>query len=380
MRHSTPLRNSPLLLAQWLACSNRARRLAGYARRNRWLLPAVLVSVVALGAFIVALAQGYLTHSMFESAYEQRFLVAAIGGVYAVLFVLRRRVHVNEGNARSWPRAAPLPSSQWRNDLFVRICGPLLLQWSVLSFVAIVSAMFANTTRGVPIVGWLSGGLGTGLLLGVLWPRRFVQQKSADSRFVPKVRANPFRPSLAGLSRWPVAKALAWHRPENSRFLFVIAALSVPMGTSALMGLAIIAVWSLASYLAALARSVPQVAREASLWLKPTLLPLLPFIWAVMKRAMLHQLLGTIVLSAVFVAVGAEVVAAAYCAVLWLAGSAMSGVVTIRMSFLSRSSIPSLVASTVMFAVAEWRAKGCGLVLVVFVTALYCRGVSRARA
>lgn len=85
-------------------------------------------------------------------------------------------------------------------------------------------------------------------------------------------------------------------RPENARLLFLFVTMFViQAGTSALRGLAILVLWTVAAYLVSLASAGVWVAYEAAAWLKPTPLAFGNFAWPIVRRLLPHQVVATLI-------------------------------------------------------------------------------------
>ncbi|MFC4307838.1 hypothetical protein ACFPN2_01985 [Steroidobacter flavus] len=100
------------------------------------------------------------------------------------------------------------------------------------------------------------------------------------------------QPDSAGLAGWPIAQVLSWSRPENSRYVLIAALLAVQGGSSAVAGLSVVAMYFVASYLAALVSAMTTVAKSAAIWLRATPITLMGFVWSVSRRAFAHQCIG----------------------------------------------------------------------------------------
>lgn len=360
-----------------LSLTARWRRLWSEAKTHRALSLAILFAIAATVLILLSAARVPAVRDAIAWATKNAFLIGLAASLYALLFVTRRRAHLREERASSWLIATPISPRAFAMTSAMRIAAGLVLQAAALAVALIALAMVngqAVQSLWTP-VGAMAAGMFVGAVAGALWPLKNLAKRSEESRFVRKARATTMQPSLTGLSRWPIAKAIAWHRPENSRVLFILAALSVPMGASALLGLAILAVWTLASYLLAVVRAVPAVAREASIWLRPTSLSFAAFARSIGIRALVHQTCGTALLGSVFVLLGAHVGDVLFFACLWLAITAMIGSIAIRQSYLSLPSFGRMLLSVLVVLIAESRGRGFGLPLALVVAGFHFRGV-----
>jgi hypothetical protein len=333
------------------------------------------------GVALFSFARSSIVREAIEWLATNQILVGLSATLYAMLFVVRRRAHLRAEQSQSWLIAAPIPVRAFRRVTAIRVALAIAGQ-ALLLIALLIGLGFANQYAPADlshaIGGWIIG-IALGSFIGASWPQKLAVQRTEASRFVPKASAKPTAPSLAGLSRWPIAKAVAWHRPENSRALFIIAALSVPVGAPALLGIAILAVWTLGSYLIAVMRAVPAVAREASIWLRPTTLPFASFAWAIGRRAFVHQFIGTVLLAAVFVFLGGRIADVVYFAGLWLALTVMIGMIGIRQSYLSLSSSGRTLLCVLLVLAAESRARGWGLPITAILMLAHMRGGTRGR-
>jgi hypothetical protein len=322
------------------------------------------------------------TGQQFAQACAQHALLAGLAAfVYALLFTIRHSAHLKSSYAQSWLRSTPVPPSSYRVAIAARLAvSAAATLIPAVASMAVLLASSGHAADAPSVLGWLAGSFCVGTVAGACWRVPEHEREQAESRYVLSLRPRAAGPSLEGLARWPIAKALAWHRPEHARVLFIVAALSVPAGTSALLGMAILMIWSLGSYLAAVARAVPAVAREAASWLRPTMVPFGAFAWAILRRALIHQLIGTSVLCAILVAAGLRMSDAVYIGALWLTLSAMIGTIGLRQSFLALPSISRTLVSIGLALAAESRARGAGCVIASIVTLAHCGVWRRVRA
>ena len=366
-----------LLTVLRLSLTARWRRLWGEVRIHRAQSLAIVLAVVAAVFIIVSAARAPAARDAIAWATQNGFLVGLAASLNALLFVTRKRAHLRHERASSWLIATPISPRAFALWSALRIAVELVLQVAVSTAALLAFGLINDQPVQIlwATAGALAFGVVVGAAVGTTWPLKRDAKRNEESRFVRKARARSMKPSLAGLSHWPIAKAIAWHRPENSRVLFILAALSVPMGASALLGVAILAVWTLTSYLLALVRAVPAVAREASVWLRPTSLPFDAFARSIGTRALAHQACGTALLGSVFVLLGAHVGDVLYFSSLWLGVTAMIGMIAIRQSYLSLPAFGRTMFSVLVVLITESRVRGFGLPLAVVVTGFHMRGV-----
>jgi hypothetical protein len=147
---------------------------------------------------------------------------------------------------------------------------------------------------------------------------RATQSSGAVAQATGEYASADMRPDSAGLAGWPIAQVLSWSRPENSRYVLVAALLAVQGGSSAVAGLSVVAMYFVASYLAALVSAMTTVARSAAIWLRATPITLMGFVWSVSRRALVHQLIGIALAIVCMILLGAPVGMALQVAALWI--------------------------------------------------------------
>jgi len=364
----------PLLDAWWRARWAVVYRLPS---ESKLMFTALLIGGATIASFAaIALARAPSARAAFEWCANHRFLCASAAASYGLLFVLRRRANIRSEYAQSWLVATPIRASAFQQMMAMRIAASLMLQLAVVSvIVATVGDSAAMVTLLPVMAGLLLGGT-----VGAVWPITEHLDSRPASRILRHRRGEDHRPSLDGLSRWPIRSALAWHRPENSKFLFIVAALSVPAGSSAVLGLLILATWSVASYSFALVHSIPLVAKEAAVWLRPTTVAFGAFAWFIVRRALIHQCLGVFLLSIIAIQVGGALVEVMYFAVLWLLLFTMIAAISARQQFNRAPSLARVVGAAILVIAAESRLRGVGIAAGAAIILFHWIGSERARA
>jgi hypothetical protein len=340
-----------------------------------------LIALTAVAALLAVnlVASSSFAHEAIEWMADHRVIAAIGGGIYTLLLVRRLRLRLALEHARSWLRALPISSRSFAGMTALRTSMTVVAHVSLLSGIVVFGAIAADQSLASTLSPLLCGLL-IGTILGAISPQSAAAQPSSErSRFILRVRRPERAASLDGLSKWPIAHALAWHRPENSRFLFIAAALSVPVGSSAVLGLAILATWSLASYLFALARAISEVAREAALWLRPTSVPFRSFAWAITRRVLVHQVIGLTLLGGIATAAGGTIRSAVYFCAMWLLIASMIAMINLRQRFFSMSSLVRSVVAAVVVLAAESRVRGWGGAVAIAVLFFHLREPSRVR-
>ena len=188
-------------------------------------------------------------------------------------------------------------------------------------------------------------------------------------------------PSSAALSHWPIAQAFAWGRPENARLLLGAAILTVPGGTGMLGALFILVTWTVGSYLIALLIAIPHVGRSASQWLRSTPVTFWTFAWPLARRALLHQLLGTLIAMGILLALGAPLLTVVYFGAVWLMLVVLSAAVSLADCYRARAPWTKTTLSMLTALLAEGRVHGLGISIALLLTVLHLRiGANHVRA
>jgi hypothetical protein len=294
---STPalLRRHVVLLVDWLRLANTLKRsrpaflaMAGIALVTAWL-------TIRSSGLVAVLADYWL-------------LTAVVTAVYAASSVARRRQQIHELHLQSWLISAPIPQVSVRASHAIRALSPIILQF--LGLLVLV----AGLNGAGKVVAAIAAGLFIGTAVG--W-RASVERAKERTPASNYLRARKSAGSQA-LSGWPIAQVLAWSRPENSRYVLVVALFAVQGGSSAILGLSVVALYFIGSYLAALLSALVSVAKSASAWLRSTPMSLSEFVWLLSRRALIHQVLGTALAATFMLLVGAPLMPTLQIAALWL--------------------------------------------------------------
>lgn len=363
-RPQQPARRHPVLAADLLASHAWCQRLFKDARKLAALLLAaslgVLLLVLAARQFSASLAAAFAWLSTHE------LWAVALLVLYGLLQVSQLRIRAEQHHAQSWLVAATPAPGLPVSALLWRTLWPWAAQLAtVLALVALAGARYLLAAELWLLAGWILIGGVLGACSGWWRGGRQVaaRPRYEDSRYVPRVRDhNPqHRPSLAALSRWPVARALAWYRPENARlFVFVVIA-SMPAGTSLQSGACALLIAFLLSYAGALARAVLETGNEAANWLQGTPTRFVAFAWPLMRRAVLHQLALSFAVAALLLPLGATLVGVAYLVALWLTLVLMSWCVWLQGCFVGQRPWLKTVGSIATTLGAEQVVRGAGI-------------------
>ena len=369
------LQRHPLLLAEWLA----VRNLVGRARAHTFkVLGAVAAALAALALVLLTLRSQFAAVLAWLIAY--RVLMAVASVAYAALAVTRQRRRAEIRYTQFWLAAAPV--RQYSRTLAILVVSVLPLAVQLVAACVALAAM--GIAGGVDaasvgaVVLWIAGGTAVGASLGWWFARRSRADALEGSRYVAAVRTrNQTVPSVAALSGWPLAQVRAWGRPENLRILLMVAMLAVQAGSSAVVGLSVVAIWLLGGYLIGLLTAVVQTASMASQWLRSTPIPFAQFAWAMMRRALLYQALGAALAVVLMVALGSPVASALYVAASWLAIVVLASSVGLAESYRARQPYMRLALSFVALVAVEVREHGWSIPIAAALAAWHLRAGAR---
>jgi hypothetical protein len=366
------LRRHPLLLAEWLAARNLLQRARAHAAS---ILVAAVGVLGALAAILFTFAPRFA--AIFEGLLAYRVVTIAVIAIYAAFAAGSRRRRSEIRYTQFWLAAAPV--RQYSRTLAILVVTLLPLTAQLLAVCVALAAMGVVGGVAAAVVGqtmlWVAGAAAVGAALGWWSARRSRADVMEGSRYVGAVRPRSETvPSAAALSGWPLAQVRAWGRPENLRILVLIPALfAVQAGSSALHGLSVIAIWVVGGYLGGLVSAVFQTARSASHWLRSTPIPFAQFAWAMTRRALLYQLVGTFVGAALMLSLGAPLPSTLYVSALWLAIVLLSCSVAVADAYRSRPPLVRTVLSFATLAVVEARAHGWSIPMAVLLAAWHLR-------
>jgi hypothetical protein len=242
----------------------------------------------------------------------------------------------------------------------------------LLAIMGLVARVAAETV-GESLL-WIAAGAVIGATVGWWSARRSRADALEGSRYVRQVKARTATlPSAAALSGWPLAQVRAWGRPDNLRILLMVGMLAVQAGSSALVGLSVVAMWLVGGYLAGLLTAVLQTATMASRWLRSTPMPFAQFAWAVSRRALLYQVIATALAVGLMVILGAPVPSALYIGGLWLAVVVLSCSIGVAESYRARRPFIRLALSFAALAVVEAREHGWSIPIAAVLAAWHLR-------
>jgi hypothetical protein len=371
------LRRHPLLLAEWLAARNLLQR----ARAHTAAILAAGVGVLgALAAILLTFAPRFA--AVFDGLLTYRVLVIVLLAIYAAFVVGGQRQRAEIRYTQFWLAAAPV--HQYSRTLAILVVTLLPLVAQLFAVFVLFAAMGIAGSVDATVVGeamlWIAVAALIGSAAGWWSARRSRANAMEGSRYVAAVKPrNETVPSAAALSGWPLAQVRAWGRPENLRILVLIPALfAVQAGSSALHGLSVIAIWVLGGYLGGLVGAVWQTARSASHWLRSTPIPFAQFAWALTRRALLYQVIGTAVAVAMMIGLGAPWSSALYLSGLWLSIVLLSCSIAVADSYRSRPPLVRMVLSFATLAVVEARTYGWSIPIAALLAAWNLRAGAKA--
>jgi hypothetical protein len=361
----------PLLLAEWLA----ARNLLARARAQTAAVAAVAAGI--LGALaVVLMTLGSWLPDVFAALLAYRVLTIVAVGVYAAFSVSRERRRAEVRYAQFWLAAAPV--RQYSRTLAILVVSSMSLAAQLLAACLLLAVMgMAGDVDASAVVEstlWIVGAGAIGAAAGWWLARRSRADAMEGSRYVGAVKyRNDMVPSAAALSGWPLAQVRAWGRPENLRVLVVVALFAVQGGSSAVHGLSVVAIWLLGGYLAGLLTAILQTARSAAHWLRSTPIPFAQFAWAVTRRALLYQVVGTAIAGLLMVILGAPLASALYVSALWLTIVLLACSVGLADSYRSRPSFIKLALSFAALAAVEAREQAWSIPIAALLAAWHLR-------
>jgi hypothetical protein len=377
-RHSRILaQQHPLLFAEWLAACNLLRRAKAHVPT---VLAAVLGVCAALAVFLLTFAPRF--RSVFEGLLEYRVLTIAAVALYAALVVGKQRERAEVRYTQFWLAAAPV--RQYSRTLAILVVTLLPLAAQLFAVCALLATMGIAGSVDAAVVGkvmlWIAVATTMGATAGWWSARRSRADALEGSRYVGAAKPRTETvPSAAALSGWPIAQVRAWGRPENLRILVLIPALfAVQAGSSAVHGLSVLAIWVLGGYLSGLLRALWQTGSAASDWLRSTPIPFAQFAWALTRRALLYQVIGTAGAVAMMIGLGAPWSSALYLSGLWLSIVLLSCSIAVADSYRSRPPLVRMVLSFATLAVVEARTYGWSIPIAALLAAWHLRAGARA--
>lgn len=371
------LHRHPLALTTAVTWANRIRRL------RRRPSASGLVAITVLVVLVLTLVAAADWARFVQQALNYSAIVVAASGLYAASLMSRHRRTIETARATAWLVATPLASRgsmqtllftvlslMWRTAAAVMLAVLLTLDASVSveQSLQLSALIVIGTAVGGPCGWWLSRGAAI--------------RGRPTSRYTPRRRPKTsITPSTDALAHWPIAQAFAWGRPENARLLLGAAVLTIPGGTGILGAFFILGTWTVGYYLVALLFAIPHVGRSAMQWLRSTPITFWAFAWPLVRRALLHQVIGTLAAIGVALVLSASLSTAMYLGLIWLALVMLIWTTSLADAYRARSFAMKTAISAFAALLAEARVHGLGVVIAVFVTVLHLHlGASHERA
>jgi len=372
------LHGHPLALSTAVAWVNRIRRLLRRPSVSSFIAITVLVALLFA---LVALANW--ASSVMQQALKYSAIVVAASGLYAASLMSRHRRTIETARARTWLVATPLASRGSMQTLMFTVL-PLILRTTAAVTLAVLLTLDSSVSieQSLQLSALIAVGAAVGGPCGWWLSRRPAMHDKPASRYTPRTRSEPsIAPSTDALAHWPIAQAFAWGRPENARLLLGAAVLTIPGGTGILGALLILGTWTVGYYLAALLIAIPHVGRSALQWLRSTPITFWAFAWPLVRRAFLHQVIGTLAAMGVARALSAALSTSMYLGVIWLALVMLIWAISLADAYRERSFAMKAAISTFAALLAEARVHGLGVAISVFVAILHLHlGASHERA
>lgn len=365
------LQRHPLLLAEWLALRNLLAR----ARTHATAVMAVGVGIAGAFAVVLVTLRSQFP-ALFAGLLTYRVLMMVAIAAYAAFAVARQRRSAEIRYTQFWLAAAPV--RQYSRTLAILVVTLLPLMSQLVAACVLLAAMGIAGGVGATMVGesmlWSVGAAVIGAAVGWWSARRSRSDALEGSRYVGAVEHRTHTvPSAAALSGWSLAQVRAWGRPDNLRILLMVAMLAVQAGSSALVGLSVVAIWLLGGYLAGLLTAVLQTANVASRWLRSTPMPFAQFAWAVTRRALLYQVVGTAVATALMLILGSPWLSTLYVGAVWLTIVVLSCSIGLAESYRARPTFARIALSFAALAVVEARAHGWSIPIAAVLAAWHLR-------
>lgn len=342
-------------------------QLRSAVRRGGWRIVACLATVLIVmalvfGAYAAECRQAAAVAGRWVDRYA--LLLSALVAVNAAILVSRSRWRHKHSQQSSWLAAAPIEAASVQRWILLRVLITSLGALAAIEALLFVIGVLAGADVRISHAAGLIGGAFVAGCIPGWFARQGRMPAHAGSRYVPRHgRVIP----AGAFSRWPIAQALAWHRPENSRFVLAAALLAVQGGSTIAVGLGVVGFWLLGTYLVVLLHSTFVVGREAASWLQSTPMSFARFAWPLARRMFVHQAVGSLAASGIGLLLGASPVMLAYLAVLWMTLIGTTTAVSLADSYHRRHPPFKWTLLAAVAALAELRQRGTGIVFALLV-------------
>jgi len=362
------LRRDPVALTAAVASVNVIARL-----RRRGSIPEAMAIVASAALLLILVTLVDWAGNVVRLALDHSGAVISASGVYAASLIARRRRIPETTRAQSWLVATPLAS---RGPMRAIVLTLLPLGWRLAAAVLLATLLSLDHSvtagQSLQISALMAIGVAVGGPFGWWLSRRQGAPVKLGSRYTPRSRpVAELMPSTAALSRWPIAQAIAWGRPENARVLLGAALLTIPGGAGILGMVIIIGTGIVGSYLVSVFIAIPVVGRAALEWLRATPITFLGFSWPLVRRALVHQVIGTSIAVCAAAVLSASLSAAIYFGVMWLTLVVLVWAVCLADAYRAHSVATKAIVSTFAAVLAEERVRGLGVAIAIFVAAVH---------
>jgi len=350
--------------------------------RNSWRRRTATDIVVALALVLFASAAMWMANPQLRAltstitTWIDRYeiVLTALAGVHGAMLVSRQRLRETALQRTSWLAAVPVDAVSIRISILIGTALAAAMHLAVILFALTAIAGLAGISPIRPSTWLIFAGFVSGSLIGWYWRSRKSTGFEA-SRYAPKLHSHSDRllSSGRGMSYWPIAQTLAWHRPENAKIVLLAALMAVQGGSSMAIGLCVVGAWLIAIYLATLLHATVHTGRAAATWLMSTPIGFVQFAWPIAKLVLLHECIGALVAAAMGAALGAPLATIAYLAILWITIVVVASAVSLADSYRHQRHGFKLVLSMTGFAAVETRAHGWAIPVAIAVAAWHIK-------
>lgn len=320
----------PLLNAWWMEARC---RMGLHARTLAMVIPAALALLIYLPLRFAPLLRDAVTaHPVILDV-----LVAVESSVLAQL--ARRRWEV--AYAGNWVSSLPVSGRQRQAAIALRAT---IYPASILMVLVVVALL---VRAPIALLAALPIATVAGTLLGWCLPQAADEHSASTLATVGQWPQKPLliSPTLTALSGWSAAQARLWLRPRSMARVLAPVMLSLPMGTSGNLAVALMTVLMLMVYLCVSLIAMRKVMRDSDGWLRPTPVTVLRLARALWTRPLLQQLQWTLLASTLIVAMGAPAPFAVRLAQWWLAMVTLTSSIQLAQLRAGRPVVSRLIVS-----------------------------------
>jgi len=254
-------------------------------RRNRLLLPAIVIAMLAAGALLTLPAVG----AVLEFLGQNPAIPFALVGAGTAVLTARRKTRVYQESSGSWLAPLAAPASVGERMLFP-VTPQILLLMAIVAIPYLAGSLSRDGVTGLGIA------VHTAYLVGFIVGWFSSHDKTSgvpDFHYVAIRKPRPnwaTAPRLTPLSYWAVGQARVSAKPKITAKALIFVLLALPMGTPGEKVIAIAAGTLVVWYLLALAVSAARVAVYAARWLSVTTVRYVSFTWTLGYGVLMAQL------------------------------------------------------------------------------------------